>query len=115
MSMDYTAGVFFGACVARKSPLGKKLDKYIDRDGGTPAKTGVEIVEIGLVGAQSTGELWVTVQAKGSEREYGRGHDFMAPSMLTEDPAWRPAIVAFLEKIKAPAIDVGWHFQASVF
>jgi hypothetical protein len=115
MSATYSAEVFFGAFVKRGSTLGKKLDKYIDKAGGTPAETEIPGVEVISVGSQWSGEIWLVAQAKGSSLSFERHDEVTAPQMLTEDPAWRPALAAFFERIKAkepPA--VGWHFAGSV-
>lgn len=37
MGFNYSAGVFFGACVRRRTPIGDRLDEIIDGHGGTPA------------------------------------------------------------------------------
>jgi hypothetical protein len=115
MGASYSAEVFFGAFVKRGTPLGKKLDEHIDKAGGTPAKTGTRGVMIGMVGSQWSGEIWLTVEAKGSGQSFSQGDDVKAPRMLTEDPAWRPAILAFFASMKiTEAPPVGWHFAASV-
>jgi hypothetical protein len=115
MGMTYEAGVFFGVAFPQRSAVGKALDAYIDRYGGTPAPTGVAGVEIGLVGSQPTDEAWVTVQAKGSVYCFGRNDSVPVPSLLEEAPSWDEAICRFLngEGIRnAPA--VGWRFFGSV-
>ncbi|HSM93425.1 MAG TPA: hypothetical protein VLT47_11115 [Anaeromyxobacteraceae bacterium] len=114
MGVSYSAGVFFGACVARNSKAGKKLDRYINRHMGSPAPTESPLVMIGDVGNHMTGERWLTVEALGSSREFQRDQETPAPELLTEDPAWRPALAEFLTKIGAPYLSVGWHFQATV-
>lgn len=111
MSVSYSAGVFFGACVKRRSRIGERLDEYIDAQGGTPAQTEVSGVEICMVGSE--GE-WLTIQAGGSTRRYGRNEgDCPDPSLLVEDPRWRPRLATFLTAIGASELSVGWHFQGS--
>ncbi len=116
MSMTYSAGVFFGAFVKSKSPLGKRLEKYVEKAGGTPAETETTGVEIDEVGSQPTGETWTVVRATGSEASFERGDDTAAPKMLTEDPTWRPRLQEFFYrlKLKDPPPEVGWHFAGSV-
>jgi hypothetical protein len=115
MSMTYTGEVFFGAFVERDTPIGKKLAKYIDKAGGTPAETETPGVEVSDVGSSPTGETWMVVHAANSGHRFSRYDDVKAPVMLTEDPAWRPSIAAFFArlKIKDPP-PVGWHFAGSV-
>jgi hypothetical protein len=116
MGTEYSAGVFFGACVPRRSALGEKLDEYIDKQGGTPAETEIEGVVIGMVGSQSTGQIWIVVQAKGSARSFGRNEgECPEPSLLTEIVGWRLAIRALLTKLGAPDLPIEWHFQGSVW
>lgn len=40
MSTGYSVHVFYGTFVDRKSAIGRRLDAYIDKHGGTPAPTG---------------------------------------------------------------------------
>ncbi len=116
MSISYTAGVFFGAAVPHRSSIGAILDDYIDRHGGTPAASGVEGVEISVVGSDAN--EWITVQATGSVHTYGRNEgDCPAPLLLVAPPMWRTEIGRFLDTIDDPAartLQVGWHFQGSV-
>lgn len=115
MGADYSAEVFFGAVVKRGTPLGKKLDKYVDKAGGTPAATEIPGVKISTVGSQWTGEIWMVIHAAGSFSGFGRHQEVEAPKALVEDPAWRPAIAAFLDRLKLKEpIHVGWHFAGSV-
>ena len=111
MSVNYSAGVFFGACVRLRSPLGERLDEYVDNQGGTPARTEVSGVEISMVG--SDGE-WLTIQACGSTHRYGR-HDGDCPDpvLLIKDPKWRARIETFLVAVGASELPIGWHFQGS--
>lgn len=105
MSASYSAGVFFGACVPRRSPFGKRLDRYVDKAGGTPAPTTTPGVEIATVGSWGTGEVWMVVRATGSARSYGRNEgDCPAPV----------AVAAFLASVGYEATAIGWHFQGSV-
>lgn len=114
MGTTYSAGVFFGAYVKRASSLGKTLDKYVEDAGGSPAKTSVKGVEIGEAGSQPSGDVWMTIEAKGSARSFGRGDgECHEPSMLVEDPKWRPAIAEFMAQVGAVDLAVGWHFQKS--
>jgi hypothetical protein len=116
MSVSYSAGVFFGTCVKRGSKIGRALDKYIDDEGGSPAETSVHGVEIGMVGSNWGGDMWLTVQAKGSAKSYGRNEgDCPAPAMMTEDPKWRAAIESFLARVGASELTIGWHFQGSAW
>lgn len=113
MSTSYNAGVFFGACFHKRTAIGERLDEYVVRHGGTPARTEDPSVEICMVGDHSVGDLWLTVQAKGSARSYGRdAGECPEPRLLREDRAWRAAVEGFVAKIGGTA-EVGWHFQGS--
>lgn len=115
MGLSYSAGVFFGAFVPRSGPLGKKLDRYVDKAGGTPARTETPGVEISHVGSHSSGEIWIVVRAVGSGMDAGREDEIEAPHPLIEDPSWRPALLGFFARLKVkdpPAL--AWHFQNSV-
>lgn len=113
MGSSYSAGVFFGCFVQRRSKLGTKLNKYIDRHGGTPAETEVDRVEIGMVGCD--GGRYLTVEAKGSDMSYGRDDgDCPAPVMLAEQPEWRPAVEEFL-RLHGSDVAIGWHFYGSIW
>lgn len=72
MSITYTAGVFYGTFVASSSPLGQRLDKFIDEHGGMPAPAGIEGVEIGMIGDIMNGDTELVVMVKGSERSFSR-------------------------------------------
>jgi len=114
MGVSYSAEVFFGSVVAKNTPLGKKLERYIDKSGGTPADTEIAGVEISWVGSTWTGVGWVVVQAKGSNVSFSPPEDIEAPRALVEDPAWRLALGAFFERAKVKdAPPVGWHFATS--
>lgn len=113
MSTNYSADVFFGAFVARDSPLYDRLDEYIDRDGGCPAKTEVPGVEISMVGCRPTCQIWLVVQAVGSSDRFGKYDDAQAPRRLIEDPTWRPALECFLAQIGAESLTIGWYFAGS--
>ena len=116
MSMSYSGGVFFGACVSRNTALGNKLEKYVDRHGGTPAKTEVSGVVISMVGDRSSSDIWMTVEAEGSARAFGLDNgDILAPELLVEDPTWRSAISGFLSTLGYHELPVGWHFETSIY
>lgn len=115
MGLSYTADVFFGAFVSRHTLLGGRLDKYVEKHGGTTAPTEIPGVGIDMVGSQSSGEIWMVVKATGSGQSFSREDEIQAPRLLTEDPAWRPAVESLFARMKvkdAPAI--GWHFAGSV-
>jgi len=114
MGVEYSAGVFFGACVRKTCPLGKRLARHID--GGTPAATEIPGVEVSEVGSASTGDLWITVQAADSAHSFGRHEHPEEPRDLVEDPAWRPALSAFFESLRLDyePPSVGWYFAGSV-
>lgn len=116
MGLSYSAGVFFGAAVKRDSAIGRRLDEYIDKYGGTPAPTDVRGIEIGTVG--SDGERWITVEVKGTTRSFGRTEgECPAPSLLPIVVGWGDRIEEFLrEHGAAPGEEprIGWHFFGSV-
>jgi hypothetical protein len=115
MGAVYTADAFFGAFVDRNTQLGKKLDRYVDKAGGTPAETGTPGVEICQVGSTWSGKIWMVVRAEGSGHNFDREDEIVEPQALTEDPAWRPALLTFFHsiKLKEPP-PIGWYFAGSV-
>lgn len=116
MGISYSAGVFFGVCVRRKSALGEVLEGYIDKQGGTRAATEVPGVVIGAVG--DCGE-WLTVESKGSAKSYGRNSGYCpSPALLSAPAEWEADIARFLLGViprETPNLKIGWHFQGSVF
>ncbi len=62
MGLSYTSSVFFGTYIPSDSPIGQRLRKYIDRQGGTPAATSTPKVVINECGSQGCGPMFATVQ-----------------------------------------------------
>jgi hypothetical protein len=115
MGTEYRAGVFFGICAKKDSPLGKKLDRYIEEHGGTPAPTEVEGVEISMVGSQWNGQVWLTAQASGSAMAYGQRDELKPPHLLSESATWRPAIERFLRDTSTEYATIGWYFHGDIW
>ena len=113
MGTTYNAKVFFGAWVPASDSFASILADYHDRAGGTPAETDIEGVVIDIAG--DNWNMIYTIEAEGSARSFERGDDIETPTLLSEDPKWRPAIMAFLEKHGDTHFNVGWHFAASAF
>lgn len=115
MSTSYGAAVFYGTYVESESALGKRLDKFIDKHGGSPAPCGVRGVEISSVGSLNGDPSWITIQAKGSAVHINAGEDIEAPSLLDSKAEWDSKVRGFLAKIgemKTPLPRIGWHFAA---
>ncbi len=114
MGLDFEGCAFFGACFAKRSAIGKKLDAYIDRAGGTPAETEVAGVEVAEVGSQPTGDTWLVVRAVGSAHYFGRGSTVRPPERLVEESTWRPRLDAFFALAKIAPTAAGWYFAGTV-
>lgn len=116
MSVTYSAGVFFGAYVPHDGDIGKKLERYIDIHGGTPARTEVSGVVVSVVGGESDGRMWTIVAIKETIVSYGhRDGECPDPSMLTEHVGYRAALKHILDNVGASDYPVGWHFYGSVW
>lgn len=114
MGVDYSAQVFFGAFVDKRTALGQKLEAYIDIAGGAPADTEIPGVQVAEVGSYPTGETWLVVMAAESNDAFSEGDEIGEPVALTEDPAWRPALDALFARLKVKKRPVvGWYFATS--
>ena len=116
MGLSYSAEVFYGVFVPKDSKHGRRLDKFIDEEGGTPAPVkGHPGVEIFTTGWSSTGVEWVVIAAKGSDRSFSRDDEIVAPMPLRAAEEWTARLSSALAELGIDAAaDIGWHFAGSV-
>lgn len=113
MGTTYSAKVFFGARVPASDPFAKILDACINRDGGTPAKTEIDGVVIGISGNMMSSDKFYTIEAKCSTRSFDRYDEIAAPAVLQYKDAWVASVGVFLEKHGVNDRVIGWHFAGS--
>lgn len=92
MGTTYSASVFYGTYVLRRSPTGKRLDRYIDRHGGSPVPTDTAGVEIDVVGDDSSPLLTIQI------------NPVAAGSGVVSSLEWTRSIDAGREELRQPAL-----------
>lgn len=116
MSLTYTASVFYGTYVPRKSEIGKRIHRFIERQGGTQARTDTPRVVLDLVGSDI--DLIIAILAEGSDCAIAMRGEIGDPQPLIGRRAWEARIDEFLQVERISRTDlprVGWWFAGSVF